>query len=81
VYPLIPQFSTLISAQLSYANGDKVLLLEPLKGQIDPDTSNFTIGKVKVEIRLAKKAHGRWGNLVGDSPDREHPRTASSDLS
>lgn len=52
-------------------NNDKELLLEPLKGQIDPEASDFTVGKVKVEIRLAKMAHGRWGGLIGDAPDRE----------
>jgi suppressor of G2 allele of SKP1 len=46
--------------------------LEPLKGQINPDASDFTVGKVKVEIRLAKMASGRWLELVGDAPDREH---------
>lgn len=74
---VVCHFSVLIIVQLSYVNGDKILLLEPLKGQIDPDTSEFTVGKVKVEIRLTKKAHGRWGDLVGDSPDREHPCPSS----
>jgi len=55
--------------KLSYTNGDKELLLEPLKGQINPEASEFTVGKVKVEIRLAKMAHGRWGCLIGDAPD------------
>lgn len=41
-----------------------------MKGQIDPEKSNFAVGKVKVEIRLVKVAQGRWGTLVGDSPDR-----------
>jgi suppressor of G2 allele of SKP1 len=59
--------------QFSYENGDKSLVLEPLKGQIDPSASSFTIGKIKVEIRLAKLNPGRWGGLVGDSPDRKHP--------
>ncbi|KAH7916451.1 SGS-domain-containing protein [Hygrophoropsis aurantiaca] len=54
---------------LSYRNGDKTLDLQPLKGQIDPDKSDFTVGKVKVEIRLVKAAQGRWGGLVGDAPD------------
>lgn len=53
-----------------YQNGDKVLSLQPLKGQIDPTKSDYTVGKVKVEIRLAKMAQGRWGALVGDAPDR-----------
>lgn len=45
--------------------------MEPLKGQINPDTSDFTVGKVKVEIRLAKMAPSRWGGLIGDAPDRK----------
>lgn len=53
-------------------------MLEPLKGQIDPDASDFTVGKVKVEIRLAKKAAARWGGLVGDSPDRKCRHNALS---
>ncbi|TFK41183.1 SGS-domain-containing protein [Crucibulum laeve] len=55
--------------KFSYTHGEKSLVLEPLKGQIDPNTSEFTVGKVKVEVRLAKMAPGRWGTLVGDSPD------------
>ncbi|OSX67541.1 hypothetical protein POSPLADRAFT_1176403 [Postia placenta MAD-698-R-SB12] len=54
---------------LTYEHGDKILALEPLKGQIDPDRCEYTVGKFKVEIRLAKRASGRWGTLVGDSPD------------
>jgi len=56
--------------QLLYQNGDKVLSLQPLKGQIDPTKSDYTVGKVKVEIRLAKMVLGRWGGLVGEAPDR-----------
>jgi len=55
--------------KFSYVNGDKVLTLEPLKGQINPDTSSFTVGKVKVEVHLIKMAPGRWASLVGDAPD------------
>ncbi|KDQ63572.1 hypothetical protein JAAARDRAFT_148034 [Jaapia argillacea MUCL 33604] len=55
--------------RLSYKNGEKELVLEPLKGQIDPEASGYTVGKVKVEIRLVKMAQGRWVSLVGDSPD------------
>ncbi|KAF8640469.1 hypothetical protein AX17_000132 [Amanita inopinata Kibby_2008] len=55
--------------KLSYTNGDKSVVLEPLKGQIDPETSNFTVKKVKVEIIIAKRAATRWGALVGDVPD------------
>ncbi|KAJ7103553.1 SGS domain-containing protein [Mycena belliarum] len=57
------------SRKLSYTNGDKSLVLEPLKGQIIPDACEFTVGKVKVEVRLAKAGGGRWGGLIGDSPD------------
>lgn len=55
--------------QFTYTHGDKTLVLEPLKGQIKPDESNYTVGKVKVEIRFAKAAIGRWGGLTGDAPD------------
>ncbi|KIM85170.1 hypothetical protein PILCRDRAFT_817158 [Piloderma croceum F 1598] len=55
--------------KLSYTHGGKQLILEPLKGQINPDASEFTVGKVKVEIRLAKMASARWVQLVGDAPD------------
>ncbi|KAJ8522549.1 hypothetical protein ONZ45_g860 [Pleurotus djamor] len=55
--------------KLSYTNGDKSLVLEPLKGQIDPQASDYTVGKVKVEIRLVKMAPGRWSALTGDAPD------------
>lgn len=56
-----------------YENGETQLILEPLKGDVDPDNSDFTVGKVKVEIRLAKKLHaqGRWGKLVADPSDVE----------
>lgn len=54
-----------------YKNGEKELTLQPLKGQIDPEKSDYTVGKVKVEIRIVKMVQGRWGSLVGDSPDRE----------
>ena len=55
-----------------YKNGEKILELQPLKGQVDPEKSDFTVGKVKVEVRLVKVAQGRWGALVGDSPDRTY---------
>ncbi|KAH9919086.1 SGS-domain-containing protein [Fomitopsis serialis] len=60
---------TFESRRLSYEHGDKKLNLAPLKGQIDADKSDYTVGKVKVEIRLAKVVPGRWGSLVSDSPD------------
>ena len=46
--------------------------LEPLKGQIDTEKSDYTIGKVKVEVRFVKVAAIRWGRLVGDAPDRKY---------
>ncbi|KAG1783983.1 SGS-domain-containing protein [Suillus placidus] len=55
--------------KISYANGEKALSLEPLKGQIDPERCDFTVGKVKVELRLVKMAQGRWGGITGDAPD------------
>lgn len=36
--------------QLHYENGEKRLVLEPLTGEIDPEASNYTVGKVKVEV-------------------------------
>ncbi|KAF5375010.1 hypothetical protein D9758_000304 [Tetrapyrgos nigripes] len=54
---------------VTYTNGDKLLVLEPLKGQIDTNACDYTVGKVKVELRLSKIAQGRWGGLIGDSPD------------
>ncbi|THH11190.1 hypothetical protein EW145_g793 [Phellinidium pouzarii] len=53
-----------------YENGTTTkLVLQPLKGEIDTDASSFTVGKVKVEIKLVKRVQGRWGILEGDSPD------------
>jgi len=52
-----------------YTHEDKELSLQPLKGQIDPEKSEYSVGKVKTEIRLVKMAPGRWGTLVGDQPD------------
>ncbi|KAF8922594.1 SGS domain-containing protein [Mucidula mucida] len=55
--------------KFTYTNGDKSLVLEPLKGQINPESSTYNVGKVKVEVKFAKMNLGRWGDLVGDSPD------------
>ncbi|KAF8168123.1 SGS-domain-containing protein [Crassisporium funariophilum] len=55
--------------KFTYTHGEHSLVLEPLKGQIDPDGSDYTVGKVKVEVRLIKRVQGRWGALIGDSPD------------
>jgi len=54
--------------KFSYTNGDKSLDLE-LKGQIVPESCDYTVGKVKVEVKLVKATEGRWDSLVGDSPD------------
>lgn len=40
------------------------LLLEPLKGDIDAEASGYTVGKVKIEIRMQKIVPGRWAALV-----------------
>lgn len=55
--------------KLTYRNGDTSLDLQPLKGQIDPEQRNVTVGKVKVEVKLVKVVQGRWGVLIGDAPD------------
>ena len=47
--------------------------MDPLKGDVIPDSSDFTVGKVKVEVRLSKALHaqGRWGKLLGDPTDAD----------
>ncbi|KAF7320359.1 hypothetical protein MKEN_00820700 [Mycena kentingensis (nom. inval.)] len=55
--------------KFTYTNGDKSIVLEPLKGQIVTTECTSFVGKVKIEVRLVKAAHGRWGGLIGDSPD------------
>jgi len=55
--------------RLVYSNGREELVFEPLKGQIDPAASDYSVGKVKVEIRLVKAVQGRWSTLTGDAPD------------
>jgi len=55
--------------KFTYTNGEKSLVLEPLKGQITTDACDYTVGKVKIEVRFTKTAFGRWGGLIGDSPD------------
>ncbi|KAI0322632.1 SGS domain-containing protein [Amylostereum chailletii] len=54
---------------VTYEHGENRLELTPLKGQIIPDQSSYSVGKVKVEIKLVKAAQGRWSALVGDAPD------------
>ena len=43
-----------------------------MKGQIDTEKSDYTVGKIKIEVRFAKVAAIRWGGLVGEAPDREY---------
>jgi len=45
-----------------------LLILDPLRGEVDVDRSETKVGKVKVEIHLFKKSTGRWGGLVGEAP-------------
>ncbi|KAG9005959.1 hypothetical protein FRB94_001087 [Tulasnella sp. JGI-2019a] len=58
---------TIMQAKFEYE--DFKLTLDPLKAQIHPEQSGYRVGKVKVEIWLAKKAPARWGNLVSDGGD------------
>ena len=55
--------------KLTYTHNEKSLQLRPLKGEIDPDESQFSVGKYKVEIKLRKRVLGKWGTLEGDMPD------------
>jgi len=52
------------------------LSLSPLKGDIKTDASDFSVGKVKIEIRLVKATPGRWGALVKE-PSAEEGRSNS----
>ena len=52
-------------------------MLQPLKGEIDPEKSDFSVGKVKVEVRFVKRVPVRWSELVGEEPDS---KCLSSDL-
>jgi hypothetical protein len=69
---LILTRSLIFASQFSYTRGDNVVQLEPLKGQIDVEKSDYSVGKIKIEVRFAKVAAIRWGGLVGDAPDREY---------
>ncbi|KAJ7900321.1 SGS domain-containing protein [Mycena olivaceomarginata] len=66
--------------KFTYTNGEKSLVLEPLKGQITTDASDYTVGKVKVEVRFKKTVLGRWGGLIGDSPDPLANSASSSSI-
>ncbi|KAG8730465.1 hypothetical protein FRC11_006623 [Ceratobasidium sp. 423] len=54
------------------------LLLKPLRAGIDPAKSGFRVGKVKVEIWLAKLVHGRWGTLLSAGPQPGLPMQSSA---
>lgn len=54
--------------KVSFRYQDYLLVLDPLRGEIDAETSSWSCGKVKVEIRLFKRELGRWGGLVGQPP-------------
>jgi len=56
------------------------LSLNPLKGEIDPAASTYTVSKVKIEVKLQKKAEGRWGKLVrtSDEDSESGPRQSAS---
>lgn len=59
-----------------YEHGENKLELNPLKGDVDPDNSHFTVGKVKVDIHLVKALHaqGRWGKLLAEQSDLNVPQ-------
>lgn len=73
--------------QLTYEHGQKTLALDPLTGEIEPDKSDYRVGKMKVEVRrllcffffssrhtqvrLAKTSPGRWGRLVRGPNDEQ----------
>ncbi|KAF8605111.1 SGS-domain-containing protein [Ceratobasidium sp. AG-I] len=64
---------------VEFAYGDNELHLSPLRAGIDPEKSGYRVGKVKVEIWLAKLMHGRWGTLLssGSAPGLPTPSTAA----
>lgn len=43
--------------------------LSPLKGAIDVSASgsDYSVRKVKIEVRLKKSVAGRWGTLVKEA--------------
>lgn len=57
--------------QLNYQNGEKRITLDPLTSEIDPTASNYTVGRVKVEVRsscyLARALlpHAYYGSYIG----------------
>jgi suppressor of G2 allele of SKP1 len=66
----------MIIVQVDFTYGDQELHLSPLRAGIDPEQSGYRVGKVKVEIWLAKLMHGRWGKLLSDGPAPGKPYEA-----
>ncbi|KAG8792802.1 hypothetical protein FRC17_008526 [Serendipita sp. 399] len=58
---------------LDLSHGESTLSLSPLKGRIVPESSDYTVGKVKIEIRLKKANEGRWGALTGPAEATDEP--------
>ncbi|CAE6462902.1 unnamed protein product [Rhizoctonia solani] len=61
-----------------FVYGDNQLHLEPLRAGIDPAQSGYRVGKVKVEIWLAKLVHGRWGTLLSSGAEPGLPIQSSA---
>ncbi|KAH7104090.1 SGS-domain-containing protein [Auriculariales sp. MPI-PUGE-AT-0066] len=55
--------------RFTYEHGETKLVLDPLRAAIDPTKSDFSIGKVKVEVRFTKLIAGRWGTLTHEGAD------------
>ncbi|KAG8799756.1 hypothetical protein FRC18_008194 [Serendipita sp. 400] len=60
-------------SSLEFSHGETTLSLSPLKGNIVPDSCDYTVGKVKVEIRLKKATEGRWGTLTRPADAVDEP--------
>ncbi|CAE6425338.1 unnamed protein product [Rhizoctonia solani] len=63
---------------VDFSYNDQRLLLEPLRAGIDPAQSGYRVGKVKVEIWLAKLVHGRWGTLLSSGSEPGLPIQSSA---
>lgn len=58
--------------QLDLKYGESTLSLSPLKAKIKTDASDYSVGKVKIEIRLVKVTAGRWGAVLRpEDPDEQ----------
>lgn len=55
--------------QLIYENDEKKLVLEHLTGEIDPAASDYTVGKVKVEVLFATSRDTSTAEVIGDPTD------------